>query len=96
MKKKKNIQYLIGDVVGLLLCFFVFIIPFLFMILNSLKERREANKLSLSLPAVPQWQNFAEVIKTNDYQILQPLRTALSLQSALSSVWLYAVPWQDM
>lgn len=79
MKKKRNIQYLIGDVVGLLLCFFVFIIPFLFMILNSLKERREANKLSLSIPAVPQWQNFAEVIKTNDYQIFTAFKNSFIL-----------------
>ena len=79
MKKKRNIQYLIGDVVGLLLCFFVFIVPFLFMIFNSLKERREANKLSLSLPAVPQWQNFVEVIKTNDYQIFTAFKNSFIL-----------------
>lgn len=79
MKKKKNIQCLIGDVVGLLLCFFIFIIPFLFMIVNSLKERRAANKLSLSLPEIPQWQNFVEVIKTNDYQIFTAFKNSFIL-----------------
>lgn len=41
MKRKRQIKYFLGDIIGLTVCFFVFIIPFLFMVVNSLKERRE-------------------------------------------------------
>ena len=79
MKTKRKVQYLIGDVVGLFVCFFIFVIPFLFMVVNSLKERREANKLSLSLPEVPLWNNFLEVIQTNDYQIFTAFKNSFIL-----------------
>ena len=92
MKRKRQIKYLLGDIIGLTVCFFVFIIPFLFMIVNSLKERREANRLSLSLPEVPMWENFVEVLQTNDYQIL----TAFKNSFILWPVWLYAAQWQAM
>lgn len=79
MKRKKQIKYLLGDIIGLTVCFFVFIIPFLFMVVNSLKERREANRLSLSLPEVPMWENFVEVLQTNDYQILIAFKNSFIL-----------------
>ncbi len=50
--KKKRIKYLIGDVLGVLAAIIIFIIPFAFMLVNSLKERRESNLLQLSLPEV--------------------------------------------
>lgn len=79
MKKKKSIKYIIGDIVGLMTCFFVFIVPFIFMLVNALKDRREANRLSLALPEVPQWQNFVEVFKTGDYQILTAFKNSIIL-----------------
>lgn len=79
MKRKRQIKYLLGDIIGLTVCFFVFIIPFLFMVVNSLKERREANRLSLSLPEVPMWENFVEVFQTNDYQILTAFKNSFIL-----------------
>lgn len=68
--KKKKLICLIGDTVGCITAFVIFVIPFLFMLLNSLKERREANHLDLSLPAKFLWENYIEVFKANDYQIL--------------------------
>lgn len=79
MKRKRQVKYLLGDIIGLAVCFFIFIVPFLFMAVNSLKERREANRLSLSLPEIPQWQNFVEVFQTNDYQILTAFKNSFIL-----------------
>ncbi len=47
MRRKR---YLAGDLAGLLVVSVVFIIPFAFIILNSLKDTREANLLKFSLP----------------------------------------------
>lgn len=79
MTKKNNRKYLIGDILGMLVCFFVFVVPFIFMAVNSLKERREANRLSLSLPETPMWENFVQVMQTNDYQILTAFKNSFIL-----------------
>lgn len=79
MQKKRNLRIWIGDIVGLLVCFFIFVVPFLFMLINSLKERREANKLSLALPTEFEWSNFVEVFQTNDYQILTAFKNSIIL-----------------
>ena len=79
MQKKRTVRTLIGDIVGLLVCFVVFVIPFLFMLINSLKERREANRLCLSLPDAFEWSNFVEVFQTNDYQILTAFKNSIIL-----------------
>lgn len=79
MERKRNIRTWIGDIVGVLVCFFVFVIPFIFMLVNSLKERREANKLSLALPSKVEWNNFIEVIQTNDYQIFNAFKNSILL-----------------
>lgn len=75
MKKKKRL-YLLGDVLGFLAAFIVFIVPFAFMLVNALKERREANLLSISLPTEYMWQNFAEVFKANNYQIITAFKNS--------------------
>ncbi len=77
--KKRKILILIGDVAGLAVCFMVFVIPFLFMILNSLKDKKSANKLSLSLPEVWHWENFREVFETRNYIILTAFKNSFIL-----------------
>lgn len=74
--KKKIVKKTIGDVIGLVLCFCIFVIPFIFMFVNALKDRRGANRLSISWPEVPQWQNFIEVFKAGDYQILRAFKNS--------------------
>lgn len=76
---KKKVRYIIGDILGVLAAAMVFVVPFVFMLVNSLKERREANLLRLSLPEVPMWENFIEVFKTNNYQILIAFRNSTLL-----------------
>jgi len=78
MKKEKRF-YLIGDIIGLVLTFFIFIIPFLFMLVNALKERREANLLNISLPETFQWGNFAEAFSARHYQVLTAFKNSLLL-----------------
>ena len=77
--KKKRIKYLIGDVLGVLAAIIIFIIPFAFMLVNSLKERRESNLLQLSLPEVLHFENYLEVFKANNYQILTAFKNSGSI-----------------
>ena len=78
MKSKQRIR-LLGDILGVLGAVFIFIIPFMFILLNSLKDRKESNKLSLSLPHEIVWTNFKEAIETNHYQVLTGFKNSLIL-----------------
>jgi raffinose/stachyose/melibiose transport system permease protein len=75
VKRKKKL-YLLGDILGILAAAIVFIVPFVFMLVNALKERREANLLSIGLPKETHWENFIEVFKANDYQILTAFKNS--------------------
>lgn len=76
MKKSKS-KVLAGDILGCLAVFAVFIVPFWFMAVNSLKDRKSANLLSISAPAKLIWSNFLEVVQENDYQILTAFKNSL-------------------
>ena len=77
MKMKNKKIYVLGDVLGLFFAAVIFVIPFLFMLVNSLKERREANLLNLSLPEVFHWENYATVFSANNYQILTAFKNSI-------------------
>lgn len=77
MKMKKKKLYLLGDALGLFFAAVIFIIPFLFMLVNSLKERRESNLLNLSLPEIFHWENYATVFSANNYQILTAFKNSI-------------------
>lgn len=74
--KKRTLVY---DILGVIVAMGVFAIPFIFMLLNSLKERKEANLLNLSLPKTAIWNNYYEIIKANDFQILTAFKNSLSI-----------------
>ena len=78
MKRKKRIL-LLGDIVGMAAAVIVFVFPFLFMLVNSLKDRREANLLSMALPVKPLWSNYKEVFESNNYIILTAFKNSLLL-----------------
>jgi len=80
--KKKNRKYFLGDLLGLLGAFIIFVIPFIFMIVNSLKDRKEANLLELSRPAVFHWDNYVEVFKANNYQIITAFKNSFIITAA--------------
>ena len=77
--KNKKILSNIPDVFGVLAAFFVFIIPFLFMLINSLKDRREANKLSLALPSSFHWENHITVFTHNNNLLLTAFKNSFLL-----------------
>ncbi len=74
--KKRTI---IADVIGVVLSLAIFAVPFVFMIVNSLKDRKAANLLELKLPETLVWSNYSEIIKANDYQILTAFKNSLSI-----------------
>lgn len=78
MKYKKG-STLLEDMAGLFVSVLVFVFPFLFMLFNSLKERREANLLNFSIPRVFHWENYVEVFQTNDYVLLKAFKNSMIL-----------------
>nr|WP_244629685.1 carbohydrate ABC transporter permease [Martelella limonii] len=55
----------------MVLAFIVFIIPFLFILVNAAKTAPEAARPSFALPAHWQlWQNLIDVVKARDYMLL--------------------------
>lgn len=78
MKKKQNI-YVLGDVLGVIAAVLIFIVPFYFMFVNSLKERREANLLSIILPEKFLWNNYKEVLATNNGIVLTAFKNSIIL-----------------
>lgn len=75
MKKQKR-WYLLGDIIGVTSAAILFIVPFLFIFLNSLKGRREANRLELTLPDVWEWGNYLEVFQANNHIILTAFKNS--------------------
>lgn len=69
----------LGDLLGITGAVVLFIVPFLFMLVNSLKERRESNLLRLTLPEEFQWSNFVEAFTANHYQILTAFKNSFVL-----------------
>ena len=74
--KKKN---LFADIIGIVLGSVIFIIPFLFMLANSLKGRVEANLLKITIPVVFEWKNYSEAFSAKHYQILTAFKNSLIL-----------------
>jgi raffinose/stachyose/melibiose transport system permease protein len=65
---RKN--YWLGAI-GVVLSFVVFVVPFLFMVVNAGKTRQDASRLQFSWPAQLQFvQNFREVITSRDYMLI--------------------------
>ena len=49
----------------------IFGTPFYFMLLNSLKNRREAGLMNLKLPEIFLFGNYTEVLATNNYMLVR-------------------------
>lgn len=70
MKKQKKVL-LVADILSVALGLIIFCVPFAFMLVNSLKDRKEAGMMNLSLPSVFHPENYVEVIKTQDYMVVR-------------------------
>jgi raffinose/stachyose/melibiose transport system permease protein len=61
----------IKGVITFALFFFVFVVPFIFIALQAVKNRQESSLLSFSLPTEWMfWENFMAVISARDYMLL--------------------------
>ncbi len=59
-----------GGAAAILVSIVVFIVPFYFIIVNALKDRKESSLRSISMPTVWHfWDNLVEVIQTRDYML---------------------------
>lgn len=57
--------------IGLFICFFIFVLPFIFIALMAVKSKQEAALMTFSLPVkFLFWENLQEVIKARDYMLL--------------------------
>jgi raffinose/stachyose/melibiose transport system permease protein len=69
--KNKKIKILAADIAVVLLAVIIFVVPFYFIFLNSLKDRQEASLMNLNWPSAFHPENYTEVIATNNYMILR-------------------------
>ena len=69
MKKQKRLL-LIGDIVGVLVTAVLFLVPFYFMFVQSIKSKKEASRLTISWPSELHFENYIEVFKHGDYQLV--------------------------
>lgn len=78
MKKRKALL-IVGDIVGVLVTVFVFIVPFYFMLANSFKTEKDANLLNMQWPMVIHLENYTEVFSKANYQLVTAFRNSLIL-----------------
>ena len=71
MKRRNKLSYLLMDAMSMLLALLIFGVPFYYMLINSLKNRREAGLMDLKLPEIFQFQNYIQVIETNNHMIIR-------------------------
>lgn len=78
MKKQKTL-ILIGDIIGVLVTTVIFLIPFYFMFVQSIKSKAEANELSISWPSELHFENYLEVFKHGNYQLVTAFKNSAVL-----------------
>jgi raffinose/stachyose/melibiose transport system permease protein len=69
MKKKK--ATFLADIVSMVIAFVIFVVPFYFIFLNSLKYRRDSGLMNLKWPDALHFENYLEVISTQNYMIVR-------------------------
>jgi len=69
---------------AILVSIFVFLVPFMFIILTALKDRREAAKREFSWPSngIHLWDNLVQVIETRDYMLITAFVNSMILTVA--------------
>ena len=73
----------------------VFLVPFAFIVLTALKDRKEASLREFSLPAngFHLWDNLVAVIKTRDYMLLTAFINSIILTVASVRCSWSSAPW---
>lgn len=78
MTKRKR-RLLAAEIIGVAMTILIFVIPFYFMLVNSLKSGKEAANLSMSLPQTFHFENYLEVISKANFQLLTAFKNSLIL-----------------
>lgn len=79
MENRRKRNQIIGDVVGVLLTVVLFLIPFYFMFVQSIKSKKESNRLSIAWPTELHFENYLEVIKHGNYQLVTAFKNSAIL-----------------
>jgi raffinose/stachyose/melibiose transport system permease protein len=80
---KRRPIHVIGGIAAILLSIVVFIVPFAFIVINALKDQREAADRSFSLPTTWHfWDNLVEVLSTRDYMLVTAFINSIILTVA--------------
>lgn len=75
MKKQKRLL-LLGDILGVAVTVIIFLIPFYFMFVQSIKSKAEANRLSISWPSEIHFENYLEVFSHANYQLVTAFKNS--------------------
>ena len=80
MTKRKR-RLLIGEIVAVILTMIIFIIPFYFMFVQSIKTKEEANLLTINWPTqgIHLVENYAKVFSNANYQLVTAFKNSLLL-----------------
>ena len=76
METKHKRNQIIGDILGLFFTVVIFLIPFYFMFVQSIKSKKEANRLSIAWPTELHFENYIEVVKHGNYQLVTAFKNS--------------------
>jgi len=80
--RRRPVHY-IGGIAAILVTLVVFIVPFAFIVINALKDQREAADRSFNLPTTWHfWDNLVEVLSTRDYMLVTAFINSIILTVA--------------
>jgi raffinose/stachyose/melibiose transport system permease protein len=75
--------HLIGGIAAILVSFVIFVVPFAFILINALKDKRESAARSFKLPTTWHfWDNLVEVVQTRDYMLVRAFINSIVLTVA--------------
>ncbi|MDR0601348.1 MAG: carbohydrate ABC transporter permease, partial [Treponema sp.] len=69
MKKAGRVP--VVDIAAVFFSFVIFVIPFYFIFLNSVKDRRESGLMNINWPSSFHFENYAEVIATQNHMLIR-------------------------
>ena len=80
MTKRKR-RLLIGEIIAVIMTVIIFIIPFYFMFVQSIKTKEEANLLTINWPTqgIHLIENYAKVFSNANYQLVTAFKNSLLL-----------------
>lgn len=71
-KTLKRLRSIVADIIGIVLTIMIFIVPFYYIIVNSLKSRQESSLMEASLPTQIHFkENYWAVISDQNFRLLK-------------------------